>query len=117
MKIKILAVMVLGAFIFLSGCRGDSNANTANTRTNASANNTTVVTTTATATPAATRDTATEAVVKDALTKKGFKDITVEATTTGVTLRGSVAKDKMAEAVQTAQEAGRKPVKNELSGK
>lgn len=116
MKIKILAVMVLGAFLFLSGCRGDSNAN-ANTKTNAnmSANNTAVVT--ATATPTTTRDTATEAVVKDALTKKGFKDVTVEATGTGVTLRGSVAKGKMAEAVQAAQEAGRKPVKNELTEK
>lgn len=114
MKIKILAVISLGAFLFLSGCRSDSNANVAN-RTNMSANNTTVVTTTAT--PATTRDTATETVVKDALTKKGFSDVTVEATATGVTLRGSVAKGKMAEAVQAAQEAGRKPVNNELTEK
>ena len=49
--------------------------------------------------------------------KKGYTDVTVEATTAGITLRGSVPKGKMAEAVQAAQEAGKKPVKNELTEK
>ena len=63
------------------------------------------------------KDTAVQAAVEDALKKNGITDVSVDATTTGVTLRGTVAKDKMAEAVHIAQEAGKKPVKNELTEK
>ncbi len=85
--------------MFLGGCRGDSN-------TNANMNMTA-------ATPVMV-DTATKSTVEAAMKNKGFNDVVVEATTTGVTLRGSVPKGKMAEAVQAAQEAGKKSVKNEL---
>lgn len=114
MKIKILATIGFASFLLLSGCRGsDANANLAN-KTNMAANNTAVVI--ATATPAMA-DMATKTIVEEAMKKKGFNDVTVDATTTGITLRGSVAKGKMAEAVQAAQEAGKKPVKNELTEK
>jgi osmotically-inducible protein OsmY len=113
MKIKFLTVLTLAAFLLLVGCRGSES----NTNTNANANANKTNTNTAATTPAPARDTATETVVKEALTKKNFNDVTVEATTTGITLRGSVPKGKMAEAVQAAQEAGKKPVKNELTEK
>lgn len=114
MKIKILTIMSLAAVLFLGACKGDANANMAN-KTNVNMMNTN---TTMAATPVMpVADAATATTVKDALTKKGFTDVMVDATTTGVTLRGSVAKGKMAEAVQVAQEAGKKPVKNELTEK
>lgn len=53
--------------------------------------------------------------VQNALWQKGFVNVMVEATTKMITLRGTIPKGKMAEAVQTAQEAGKKPVKNELT--
>ena len=113
MKIKFLAVLSLAAVAGLAGCRGD-----ANTNANANRLNTNVNTNVAVATPATPgRDTATETVVKEAMTKKGYNDVTVEATTSGITLRGSVPKGKMAEVVQAAQEVGKKPVKNELTEK
>jgi len=115
MKIKILATIGLGAFMLLSGCRSASNANVAgnNSRTNmTTANNMGVVT----ATPMMA-DTATKTVVEEALKKKGFTDVTVDATSEAVTLRGSVAKGKLGEAVQTATEAGKRRVINQMTEK
>ncbi len=115
MKIKILTITGLAAMLFLGACKSETTTN-ANLVNRMNANTNVVNMTTATPMMPAT-DTATATTVKDALTKKGFTDVTVDATMTGVTLRGTVAKGKMAEAVQTAQEAGRKPVKNELTEK
>lgn len=112
MKFKLLTVF--GAAVLLaSACGGGANTNVNNANANRS-NNTAVVTAT-TAPPA--MDAATKTVVDEAMKKKGYTDVTVEATTAGITLRGSVPKGKMAEAVQAAQEAGKKPVKNELTEK
>ncbi len=112
MKIKIIAITGLAAVLFLGACKGDANvnANMANMNANMNMN--------MAATPMMpTTDMATKSAVESALKAKGFNDVTVDATTTGVTLRGSVAKGKMGEAVQTAQEAGKKAVKNELTEK
>ncbi len=115
MKIKILLVLCLSTFLFLSACKGDS----ANLNANANANKTM-----ATATPVvktsetAATDPALKAKLEDALKKKGFTDVTVDVSTTPATIRGTVAKGKLAEVVQTAQEAnGGKPVKNEVTEK
>jgi len=113
MKIKLLAILSLSAFLFLSGCRGDSNVNVNNANVNANRN-----VNVAMATPAApAMDSATKTVVEEAMKKKNFNDVTVEATTANITLRGSVPKGKIAEAVQAAQEAGKKPVVNQLTEK
>lgn len=124
MKTQVLATVGLGAFLLLSGCGGGgSNANVATTNrtnTNMAAGNTTVVTTNAnTSSTPMIADAATKTVVEAALKKNNFSDVTVEATTGSgsVTLRGSVPKGKMAEAVRVAQEAGRKPVDNQLREK
>ena len=114
MKIKILTIMSLAAVLFLGACKGDANANMAN-KTNVNTMNTNTTTMATPMMPA--MDTATKSTVESALKGKGFNDVMVDATTAGVTLRGSVAKNKMAEAVQVAQEAGKKPVKNELTEK
>jgi hypothetical protein len=106
MKIKVLAVLGLATFIGLVGCRSAANTNTV-LNTNTSTMNTNM----------ATADPATKTSIEDALAKKGITGVTVDAMSTGVTLRGTVAKGKMAEAVQVAQEAGRKPVKSELTEK
>ena len=120
MKTQVLATVGLSAFLLLSGCRGDANTNTAATTNRANSNmatgNTAVVTATATATPMIA-DAATKTVVEAALKKNNFNDVTVEATTGSITLRGSVPKGKMPEAVRVAQEAGRKPVDNQLTEK
>ena len=111
MKIRILTILSIAAFMFLVGCRGTANTNVANgnmmVNGNMMANSTTNTMT----------DSATKAAVESALAKAGITGVTVDATTTGVTLRGTVAKDKMGEAVRVAQESGRKAVKNELTEK
>ncbi len=111
MKIKVLTILSLAAFLLMVGCKGAATSNTANgnmmSNSNSMANSMT----------APMADSATKSVVESALTKAGITGVTVDATTAGVTLRGSVAKGKMGEAVQVAQEAGRKPVKNELTEK
>ena len=116
MKIKVLAVLGLATFIGLVGCRGAANTNTT-VVTNTSTTNSNVTMSTPMSTPMATADPATKKTIEDALAKKGITGVTVDAMSTGVTLRGTVAKGKMAEAVQVAQEAGRKPVKSELTEK
>jgi len=114
MKIKFLAVLGLAAVAGLAGCKSATNTTTVtNTNTNTMGSNMAMAT--PMSTPMAMPDTATKATVEDALKKKNITGVTVDATTTGITLRGSVAKGKMAEAVQAAQEAGKKPVKNELT--
>ena len=114
MKIKILTISSLAAVLFLGACKGDTNTN-ANMMNKANTNANTTMTAATPMMPAT--DPATKSAVEAALKGKGFTDVTVDATTTGVTLRGSVAKGKMAEAVQVAQEAGKKAVKNELTEK
>ncbi|MBA3692644.1 MAG: hypothetical protein H0W77_04270 [Acidobacteria bacterium] len=109
MKIKVLAILGLATFIGLVGCRGAANTNTT-VVTNTSTMNTNM----AMATPMAMADTATQKTVEDALKKAGLNDVTVSATTAEVTLRGSVAKGKLTEAVRIATEAGKKKVNNQL---
>jgi hypothetical protein len=53
--------------------------------------------------------------VQNAFVQKGFFNVSVEATDSTVTLRGTVPKGKLAEAVRTAQEIGKKKVINELT--
>lgn len=117
MKIKFLAVLGLAAIAGLAGCKGSANTNT---------NTNTVVMTNTAATPSpitktnetAATDPNLKANIEKALKAKGFNDVTVDVTTTPATLRGTYPKDKLAEVVQTAQEAnGGKPVKNEATGK
>ncbi len=111
MKLKILTITGLAAVMFLGGCKGNANTNANVTNLNANTNMAVMA-------PAApVMDAATKSAVEAALKAKGFTDVTVDATTTGVTLRGSVAKGKMSEAVQAAQESGKKAVKNELTEK
>ena len=115
MKLKLLIVLSLAALLLLGGCRGDSNANA-----NRANSNTVVV---ATPTPVtktnetATTDPTMKPKVEAALKAKGFTDVTVDTSTTPATLRGSVPKGKMTEAIQTAQEAAGKPFNNQLTEK
>lgn len=118
MKLKFLAVLSLAAVAGLAGCKGDANTNANAAKPNS---NTAVV---ATPTPvaktseAANTDPNLKGKIEAALKAKGFNDVTVDVSTTPATLRGSYPKDKLAEVVQTAQEAnGGKPVKNEASPK
>ena len=112
MKFKFLVVLSLAASLFLVGCRGNSNTNT---------NSNTAVVTTPTPLPQTSATAATDTTLKTktetALKAKGFNDVTVDISTTPATLRGSVAKGKMAEAVQVAQEAAGKPFTNQLTEK
>ena len=116
MKTKVLAVLGLAAVVGSGACKGSTNTNT----TNANVTNVAMVTpspVTKTTETAAT-DPNLKANIEKALKAKGFTDVTVDTTTTPATLRGSAAKDKIPEVIQTAQEAnGGKPVKSELVGK
>lgn len=110
MKIKVLVLLCLSAVIFLGACGGKE------TNTNA---NVTVASPTPTPVPktteSATVDNGMKTKVEDALKKKGFTNVTVDATTTPATLRGTYPKGKLDEVVATAQEAAGKPFKNEMA--
>ena len=107
MKIKILTALSLAAVIGLGGCGKDEAAN--NTNTNLKAN------TNVAATPAApVSDTAAKAAVESALKSKGFTDVTVEATATEVTLRGSIPEGKMTEVNQIVMETAKRKVNNQV---
>jgi hypothetical protein len=51
------------------------------------------------------------------LRKKGFNQVSVDVSTTPLTLRGTVPKGKMAEVVQLVQDVTKKPVRVELTEK
>jgi ABC-type glycerol-3-phosphate transport system substrate-binding protein len=117
MKFKILAGFSLSAVLLIGACGGNKD----NTNVNANANrNATVSTPTPVAktSETAATDPAMKSKIEDALKKKGFNDVTVDTSTTPMTLRGSVAKGKLAEVMATAMEAnGGKPVTNQVSEK
>lgn len=116
MKIKVLAILGLAAILGLGACKGSTNTNVVVTNTNTMNTNMTMATPMSTPmAPAA--DMATQKTVEDALKKAGLNDVTVSATTAEVTLRGSVAKGKLADAVRIATEAGKKKVNNQLTEK
>src|SRR5688500_18430428 len=93
MKIKLLIVLSLAALLLLGGCRGDSNANTANAnRANLNTNVATPVTKT---NESAATDQNLKSKIDGALKAKGFTEVTVDTTTTPATLRGSYPIDKL----------------------
>lgn len=108
MKIKILLALSLAAVICFAGCKSDANMNV----TNANAMNTNAMTK---PTEAAKTDPMMQNKIQDALKAKGFDKVMVDTSTTPATLRGTVAKGKMAEAVQAAQEAAGKPLTNQIT--
>lgn len=119
MKIKGLAVLGLAAVAGLAGCRGGANTNTAvvNTSTTTSNVNMTMATPMQMSTPTAAPDTATQTAVESALKKAGIDGVNVAATSSVVTLRGTVAKGKLAEAYRVASETSRRKVDNQLTEK
>ncbi len=114
MKIKFLAVLGLAAVAGVGACKSTTTTNNANmvtTNTNMAMSTATPM---MTATPAAA-DMNTKNTVESAITKAGITGVMVDATTTEITLRGSVAKGKMTEAVRIANEkGGGKKVNNQL---
>lgn len=110
MKIKVLTVLSLASFLFLVGCKGstaNTNANMMNA--NMMVNSNMMVNTAS--------DTVAAAAVSDAIKKAGYNDVTVSATTTEVTLRGTVPKGKLGEVVRIATETGKRRVTNDLNEK
>jgi ABC-type glycerol-3-phosphate transport system substrate-binding protein len=114
MKIKVLAILGLAATLGFGACKGATNTNTANTTNVAVATPTAVTKTNETA----ATDPNLKSKIEAALKAKGMGDVTVDTSTTPATLRGTVAKGKLAEVMATAQEAnGGKPMKNEVTEK
>ncbi|MFN2500894.1 MAG: hypothetical protein ABR530_02655 [Pyrinomonadaceae bacterium] len=98
-------ILFLALALFISACGGNTNTN---------ANR---ATPTPTATPiAANTDPALKTNIEAELKKKGFNNVTVDVTTTPATLRGTYPKGKLADVIQTAQQAnGMKPLQNQMS--
>ena len=112
MRIKLILVLCLSAFLFLSACKGD------NANANANANKAAAPTAVPTTNEAAKTDPNLKPKIEDALKAKGFKDVTVDTSGPKVTLSGTVAKGKLGEMMQVAQEAnGGKPVENKVTEK
>ncbi|HLM62425.1 MAG TPA: hypothetical protein VK308_16610 [Pyrinomonadaceae bacterium] len=114
MKIKFLAILGLAAVAGFAGCKGDTANTNTNTAVVTNTTNTNMTMATPMSTPAATKDSAAETAVKAALDKAGMKDVMVDATTSEITLRGTVAKGKMSEAVRIATETGKRKVNNQI---
>lgn len=119
MKLKVLATVGLGALVLLGGCRSAANTNTANTAVvNTGTMNTAPM---MTPTPlaqtgqSAATDTVLKGQIETALKGKGFTGVTVDTTTTPATLRGTYPKGRLAEVMQTAQQAAGKPVQNQMA--
>ena len=101
MKIKILMILSLAAFLFMVGCKGSStNANVANMSTNV-----TMASPVTKTTESAATDPNLKSKIEAALKAKGFTDVTVDTTTPKMTLRGTVAKGKLGEVMATVMEA------------
>jgi osmotically-inducible protein OsmY len=115
MKIKFLSALGLAAFMGLAaaGCRTAANTNVTNINTNTNM----AVSTPMTATPMTTeaKDATAETAVKAALDKAGYKDVTVEATASKITLRGTVAKAKLGEVIKIATDTGKRKIDNQIS--
>jgi len=114
MRIKLLVVLCLSAFLFLAGgCgKGETNANV--NKPAATATPTPVTKTN----ESATVDPNLKPKIEEALKKKGFNDVTVDTSGPKMTIRGTVPKGKMGELMQTVQEAnGGKPVENQVTEK
>lgn len=65
--------------------------------------------------PQPVADYAAQQAVMNALLQKGFYNLTVEATTTEVTVRGTVPKGKMAEMMMIAQETAKRKINNQVT--
>lgn len=118
MKIKLLTVLSIAVFLLLGGCRSTNEANT-NANMGANLNRATPM---MTATPvmqtneSAATDPAMKANIESALKAKGFNNVTVDTSTNPATLRGTYPKGRLAEVIQTAQQAnGGKPVLNQAT--
>lgn len=117
MKIKILTVLSLAAFLFLVGCRSASNtnANANHTNTANTIGNTNIAV--STATPYVMPDAQLKSAVEDNLKKKNISGVDVEVKDGVVTLRGNITKDKLPDAMMAASETNPKKVDNQLSVK
>lgn len=112
MKLRLttfLTILSLSVALFVSACGGGA-ANNAN---NAANKPTPLPTSTATA----NANTGDKAKIEEALKKAGFTEVTVDTTTTPITIRGSVPKGKLQDVTKAAMEAAGKPIKNEATEK
>lgn len=111
MKIKLLAVLCLSAFLLIGCGRDNTNVNS----------NTAVVTSptpVVRTTESATVDPNLKGKIESALKAKGFNDVTIDTTTTPMTINGTVAKGKMDQVMATVMENnGGKPVTNKVTEK
>lgn len=115
MKIKFLAVLGLAAVAGLAGCKSAANTNTVVVTNTA---NTTMATPVVKTGESATVDPNMKSKMEATLKSKGFTDVTVDTTGGKMTLRGTVAKGKLAELMMAAVEAnGGKPVENQVTEK
>jgi len=114
MKIKVLAVLGLAAIAGLVGCRSATNTNTT-VVTNTMNTNTAM--STPMSTPMATADPTAKSAVEAAMKKAGLNDVTVDATTTEITIRGTVPKGKMGDVNRIAQETGKRKINNQVTEK
>jgi len=116
MKIKVLAIIGLAAIAGLAGCKSTANTNTV-VVTNTNTMNTMATNVVKTG-ESATVDPNMKSKVEAALKAKGFNDVTVDTSGGKMTIRGTVAKGKMAEVNAAAMEAnGGKPVDNQVTEK
>lgn len=114
MRIKLLVVLCLSASLFLIGCGKDN----ANTNTNSNTATVTTPTPVTKTTESATVDPNLKSKIESALKAKGFTDVTVDTSGAKMTIRGTVAKGKLAEVNQVVMENnGGKPVDNQVTEK
>lgn len=115
MKIKFLLVLNLAAFLILSGCGSCGSGNTNTNNANVNKTNATPVNKT---NESATVDPNLKSKIESALKAKGFNDVTVDTSTTPMTISGTCPKDKLPQVMAVVQENnGGKPVNNKVTEK
>jgi osmotically-inducible protein OsmY len=102
------------ATLFVAGgtaCGGQDNANVVNANRSGNANAIITVSTPATA----SQDTALRNTVEANLTRAGVTGVTVEVANGEVTLKGSIPRARLQDAMKAANDAGPKKVNNQLN--
>lgn len=111
MKLKFLVILSLAALFFLGACGKKDTANV-NKNTNVS-----VSTPLPTPAPVSVSDPQLKTTIENNLKAKNLSGITVDVKDGEVTLTGTVAKDKLADAMMAANEAKPKKINNQLAVK
>ena len=115
-RVSATAALVLALAAAACGGRGEnSNANNANSAANRNSNSVSGAANAVSNAAAGATDTALKNLVQANLTRYGVSGVTVEVSNNEVTLKGSIPRAKLQDAMKAANEASPRKVNNQLN--